>query len=42
MTKSLNQVETDITKEIINIGIAKAADSFSFFIQEKLLSDSWN
>lgn len=37
MTKSLNQVETDITKEIINIGIAKAADSFSFFIQEKVI-----
>lgn len=36
MTKELNRVELDITKEIINIGIAKAADSFSFFIKEKV------
>lgn len=37
MTIGLNKIELDITKEIINIGIAKAADSLSFFIKEKVL-----
>lgn len=37
MTIGLNKVELDITREIINIGIAKAADSLSFFIKEKVL-----
>ena len=37
MASELNQVELDITKEIINIGIAKAADSFSFFIKGKVM-----
>lgn len=37
MATKLNRVELDITKEIINIGIAKAADSLSFFIQGKVL-----
>ena len=33
----LNKVELDITKEIINIALSKAADSLSFFIKEKVL-----
>lgn len=37
MTTDLTQVELDITREIINIGIAKAADSFSFFINDKVM-----
>lgn len=37
MAIELNQVELDITKEIISIGIAKAADSFSFFIKGKVM-----
>ncbi len=37
MATDLNQLELDITKEIINIGIAKAADSFSFFIKGKVM-----
>lgn len=37
MTKGLSKIELDITKEIINIGIAKAADSFSFFIKGKVM-----
>lgn len=37
MATNLNQIELDITREIINIGIAKAADSFSFFINEKVM-----
>jgi chemotaxis protein CheY-P-specific phosphatase CheC len=37
MATELNQIELDITKEIINIGISKAADSFSFFIKGKVM-----
>ena len=37
MNTELNKVELDITKEIINIGLSKAADSLSFFIREKVL-----
>lgn len=36
MTIELSRVELDITQEIINIGIAKAADSLSFFIKGKV------
>ena len=37
MINDFEQVELDITKEIINIGIAKAADSLSFFINTKTM-----
>jgi chemotaxis protein CheY-P-specific phosphatase CheC len=37
MRAELNKVELDITKEIVNIGLSKAADSLSFFIREKVL-----
>lgn len=37
MSTRLNLVELDIMKEIITIGIAKAADSLSFFINEKVI-----
>lgn len=32
----LNKVEEDIAKEIINIGLGKAADSMAFFTQDKV------
>lgn len=32
-----NIIEEDLAKEIVNIGLAKAADSFSFFTREKVL-----
>lgn len=34
---NLNSLENDIAKEIINIGISKAADSLTFFINQKVL-----
>jgi chemotaxis protein CheY-P-specific phosphatase CheC len=34
---SLNSLELSTAKEIINIGLAKAADSLSFFMKEKIL-----
>jgi chemotaxis protein CheY-P-specific phosphatase CheC len=37
MKTALSKVELDITKEIINISLSKAADSLSFFIKEKVL-----
>ena len=37
-----NKYEMDIAKEIINIGLAKAADSLSFFTKEKVLISSLN
>lgn len=37
MLKEFSEVELDITKEIINIGLSKAADSLSFFTKEKVL-----
>ncbi len=37
MTTALSRVELDITREIINIGLSKAADSLSSFINEKVL-----
>lgn len=37
MAVELSKVELDITKEIINIGLSKAADSLSFFIKDKVL-----
>jgi chemotaxis protein CheY-P-specific phosphatase CheC len=37
MTADLKNVELDITKEIVNIGLSKSADSLSFFIREKVL-----
>jgi len=33
----LNNIETDVAKEIINIGLGKAADSLSFFSQQKVM-----
>lgn len=33
----LNNIETDVAKEIINIGLGKAADSLSFFSQQKVI-----
>jgi len=33
----LNHIETDVAKEIINIGLGKAADSLSFFSQQKVI-----
>jgi chemotaxis protein CheY-P-specific phosphatase CheC len=33
----LHQVEGDIAKEIIHIGLAKAADTLSFFVKERVL-----
>lgn len=35
MAADLNRVELDITREIVNIGLSKSADSLSFFIKEK-------
>ncbi len=32
----LNRIEEDIAKEIINIGLGKAADSMAFFTQDKV------
>ncbi len=37
MTAKLTKVELDITREIINIGFSKAADSLSSFINDKVL-----
>ncbi len=36
----LNNIETDVAKEIINIGLGKAADSLSFFSQQKVIMRS--
>ena len=36
MITELGKVELDITEEVINIGLSKAADSLSFFIREKV------
>ena len=33
----LNNIETDVAKEVINIGLGKAADSLSFFSQQKVI-----
>ena len=33
----LNTIELDVAKEIINIGLGKAADSLSFFSQQKVI-----
>jgi len=37
MIANLNNVELGITKEIIHIGLSKAAESLSFFIKEKVM-----
>lgn len=37
MITELSKIEYDITKEVISISLSKAADSLSFFIQEKVL-----
>lgn len=37
MTLELSKVELDITKELVNIGLAKAADSLSFFVKSKVM-----
>lgn len=37
MNNIFNSLELDLATEIINIGLAKAADSLSFFTQEKVL-----
>ncbi len=36
MATELDQVDLDFTKEVINIGLAKSADSLSFFLNEKV------
>ncbi|MEN8247450.1 MAG: hypothetical protein ABFS32_00835 [Bacteroidota bacterium] len=33
----LNNIESDVAKEVINIGLSKAADSLSFFSQQKVI-----
>ena len=35
--EELNNIEADVAKEIINIGLSKAADSLSFFSQQKVI-----
>ena len=35
--EELNNIEKDVAKEIINIGLSKAADSLSFFSQQKVI-----
>lgn len=35
--EQLNNIEADVAKEIINIGLSKAADSLSFFSQQKVI-----
>ena len=37
MDTTFNKLELDLATEVINIGLAKAADSLSFFTQEKVL-----
>ncbi|HSZ25325.1 MAG TPA: hypothetical protein VK766_06400 [Cytophagaceae bacterium] len=37
MANEFEKIELDITEEIINIGLSKAADSLSFFLKEKVL-----
>lgn len=37
-----NKYEIDVAKEIINIGLSKAADSLSFFIHKKVLLQGLN
>gem|GEM_PF-512991 len=36
MTTNLDNIDLDYTKEIISIGLAKSADSLSFFLNEKV------
>ncbi|PKP22591.1 MAG: hypothetical protein CVU05_03130 [Bacteroidetes bacterium HGW-Bacteroidetes-21] len=36
MATELDQVDLDFTKEVINIGFAKSADSLSYFLNEKV------
>ncbi len=38
----LNDIEKDVAKEVINIGLAKSADSLSFFTKQKVLIKSIN
>lgn len=33
--EELNNIEADVAKEIINIGLSKAADSLRFFLNRK-------
>jgi len=37
-----NKLELDVAKEVLNIGLAKAADSLSFFTKEKVLIRGMN
>jgi chemotaxis protein CheY-P-specific phosphatase CheC len=37
MATELTKAELEITKDIINVGLLKAADSLSFFIREKVM-----
>lgn len=37
MTLSMNELERDIIREILNIGLARAADSFAVIAQERVL-----
>lgn len=42
MAIELSKVELDITKELVNIGLAKAADSLSFFVKSKVMLKGLN
>lgn len=42
MEEELNDVELDLAKEIINIGLGKAADSMAFFTKEKVFIRSFD
>ena len=33
----LNEIELDVAKEVLNIGLSKSADSMSFFTKNKVL-----
>ena len=42
MEMNLNKEELDIAKEVVNVGLGKAADSMAFFTKEKVLIRSLN
>lgn len=40
--KEFNELELDIAKEILNIGLSKSADSLSFFTKDKVLLNTFD
>lgn len=40
--KEFNELELDIAKEILNIGLSKSADSLSFFTKDKVLINTFD